>query len=92
VIVSNAAWLAMPEIQRALLSNPTVAGQHLERVLRALPRPELARIAAFDGLSCGGAEGRRAARQRTLKGAGRSAQRTVSLAHALASPPSHAAR
>jgi hypothetical protein len=44
IIVSNAAWLALPDIQRALLSNPRVAGPHLERVLRAMPRSELEKV------------------------------------------------
>jgi hypothetical protein len=46
IIVSNAAWLALPDIQRALLSNPRVSGPHLERVLRAMPRAELERVAS----------------------------------------------
>jgi hypothetical protein len=45
MIVSNAAWLAKPEVQRALLSNPRVAGMHLDRVLRAMSQTELARVA-----------------------------------------------
>ena len=44
-IVSNAAWVAKPEVQRALLSNPRVAGQHLERVLRAMSQADLTRVA-----------------------------------------------
>ncbi len=45
VIVANAGWIARGEVQRALLSNPRVTGAHLDRVLRALSRPELQRIA-----------------------------------------------
>jgi hypothetical protein len=44
-IVSNGAWLAKPEVQRALLSNPRVAGMHLDRVLRAMSQTDLARVA-----------------------------------------------
>ena len=44
VIVSNAAWVADPLIQSALLQNPRVSGPHLERVLRALSQSELLRI------------------------------------------------
>ncbi len=44
-IVSNAAWVAKPEVQRALLSNPRVVGTNLDRVLRAMSQPDLARVA-----------------------------------------------
>ena len=44
-IVSNAAWVAKPEVQRALLGNPRVAGMHLDRVLRAMSQSDLARVA-----------------------------------------------
>lgn len=44
LLVGNAAWLAQGEIQRALLGNPRVGGAHLDRVLRALTRPELERV------------------------------------------------
>jgi len=40
-IVGNAAWLSAPELRRALLSNPRLGGQALDKVLRALPRAEL---------------------------------------------------
>jgi hypothetical protein len=46
-IVANNAWLASGEVRRALLGNPRVAGVHLDRVLRATPRPELKQIAAM---------------------------------------------
>jgi len=45
VIVSNASWLASGEVRRALLGNPRVSGQNLERVLRAFPRGELKQVA-----------------------------------------------
>jgi hypothetical protein len=45
VIVANGVWLASSEVRRALLSNPRVAGAHLDRVLRALPPVELKQIA-----------------------------------------------
>ncbi len=41
-IVANAAWLASGELRRALLSNTRLAGAALDKVLRALPRAELA--------------------------------------------------
>ena len=44
-IVSNAAWVAKPEVQRALLGNPRVGGAHLDRVLRAMSQTDLARVA-----------------------------------------------
>ncbi len=43
-IVSNSGWLSSPEVQRALLGNPRVVGAHLERVLRALSRHDLALV------------------------------------------------
>ncbi len=49
-VVANAGWLAKPEIQRALLGNPRLSGAQLDRVLRALPRPELARLAEQSGV------------------------------------------
>lgn len=45
VIVGNAGWISVPEVQRALLGNPRVRGPNLDRVLRALPRQELQRVA-----------------------------------------------
>jgi hypothetical protein len=45
VIVNHAAWIAIPEVQRALLSNPRCGGADLERVLRAIKPSDLARIA-----------------------------------------------
>jgi hypothetical protein len=45
VIVANAAWLSIGEVQRALLSNPRVKGSELDRVLRALAPAELRRVA-----------------------------------------------
>ena len=44
LIVANAGWLAVGEVQRALLSNPRVGGAHLDRVLRALTPAELRRV------------------------------------------------
>ena len=41
LIVSNAAWLQMPEIRRALLSHPRLATDQITRVLRLLPKHEL---------------------------------------------------
>jgi hypothetical protein len=45
VIVNNASWLATGEVRRALLGNPRVSGQNLERVLRAFPKSELKQVA-----------------------------------------------
>lgn len=40
-IVGNAGWLRAPEIRRAALSNPRLAGEQIARVLRAMPKAEL---------------------------------------------------
>lgn len=40
-IAGNAAWLAKPEVRRALLSNSRLPSAQAERVLRALPAAEL---------------------------------------------------
>jgi hypothetical protein len=45
LIVNNRAWLADSGVQQALLANPRVGGAQLERVLRALPQSEIARVA-----------------------------------------------
>lgn len=41
IIVSNAAWLKIPEIRRALMTNPRCTGEFVQRVLRHLPKHEL---------------------------------------------------
>ena len=41
VIVSNGAWIQIPEIRRALLSNGRLALDQILRVLRVMPKPEL---------------------------------------------------
>lgn len=41
-IVANPAWLASAELRRALLSNGRLGAASIEKVLRALPRAELA--------------------------------------------------
>jgi hypothetical protein len=43
-IASNAAWLATGEVQRALLSNPRSSPLVVSKVLRFLPKHELARV------------------------------------------------
>ncbi len=43
-ITSNAAWLSVPEVQRALLSNPRLDPGAIGRVLRTMSRADLARI------------------------------------------------
>jgi hypothetical protein len=45
IVVANAGWLSVGEVQRALLSNPRVKGAELDRVLRALAPAELRRVA-----------------------------------------------
>jgi len=50
LIVANKAWLADAAIQGALLSNPRIAGAHLDRVLRALPQAELVRLSEQSSL------------------------------------------
>ena len=44
MIAGNAAWLAVGEVQRALLSNPRAPTAVIEKVLRALPRRDLQRV------------------------------------------------
>jgi hypothetical protein len=51
VILANAGWISVPEVQRALLGNPRVRGPNLDRVLRALPRKELQRVAQLTSYS-----------------------------------------
>jgi hypothetical protein len=41
IIVNNGAWLQVPEVRRALLSNPRLSTDQILRVLRLLPRHEL---------------------------------------------------
>ncbi|MBP6628837.1 MAG: hypothetical protein KA297_05355 [Kofleriaceae bacterium] len=41
VIVSNGAWLGIPEVRRALLANPRLAADHIPRILRHLGKAEL---------------------------------------------------
>ena len=41
IIVSNGAWLQMPEVRRALLANPRLSTDQIVRVLRLLPKSEL---------------------------------------------------
>jgi hypothetical protein len=41
VICNNGAWLQIPEVRRALLSNPRLTTDQIVRVLRHLPKPEL---------------------------------------------------
>jgi hypothetical protein len=43
-ITQNSGWMGKAEVQRALLQNPRVTGAQLERVLRSLPKSELARL------------------------------------------------
>ena len=41
LIVGNAAWLQVPQIRRALLSNPRLSPDMVQKVLALLPRDEL---------------------------------------------------
>jgi hypothetical protein len=41
IIVGNGGWLQIPEVRRALLSNPRLATDHIMRILRILPKHEL---------------------------------------------------
>jgi hypothetical protein len=41
MIVGNGAWLQIPEVRRALLSNPRLATDQVLRILRLLPKHEL---------------------------------------------------
>lgn len=41
LICTNAAWLQMPEVRRALLAHPRLAPDQIVRVLRLLPKHEL---------------------------------------------------
>ena len=40
-IVGNGAWLAVPEVRRALLTNPRLTAEMIPRILRHLPKHEL---------------------------------------------------
>jgi hypothetical protein len=46
IIVGNAAWLQVPEVRRALLTNPRLASEMIPRVLRLLPKHELKLVPA----------------------------------------------
>jgi hypothetical protein len=48
-IANNGAWVSKSEVQRALLTNPRLAGPALDRVLRAIPKNELGAIASHAG-------------------------------------------
>jgi hypothetical protein len=43
-IGANGSWVGAGEVQRALLSNPRTSPGTIQRVLRAMPRTELARV------------------------------------------------
>jgi hypothetical protein len=44
LIVEGEKWIRVPEIRRALLANPRLSGGAIVKVLRQLPRHELARL------------------------------------------------
>jgi len=41
IIVGNGGWLQIPEVRRALLANPRLGVDHINRILRLLPKHEL---------------------------------------------------
>ncbi|MBV8759251.1 MAG: hypothetical protein JO257_18330 [Deltaproteobacteria bacterium] len=41
LIVANGGWLQIPEVRRALLSNPRLGPDQIQRVLRLMPKHEL---------------------------------------------------
>ena len=46
LICGNGGWLQIPEVRRALLSNPRVPADQVMKILRLVPRHEL-RLAAI---------------------------------------------
>ena len=46
IIIGNNAWLQVPEVRRALLSNPRLATDQIMKVLRLMPKHELKLAAA----------------------------------------------
>jgi len=46
-ITANAGWLSSSELRRSLLMNPQVTGASMEKVLRAMPKLELTRVASM---------------------------------------------
>jgi hypothetical protein len=44
MIVANGAWVALSEVQRALLTNPRLESSAVTRILRAMTRPDLMRV------------------------------------------------
>lgn len=41
IIIGNGGWLQIPEVRRALLTNPRLGVDHITRILRLLPKHEL---------------------------------------------------
>ncbi len=41
LMVANSAWINTPQVRRALLSNPRLTGEMINKVVRAMPRNEL---------------------------------------------------
>ncbi|MBA3541921.1 MAG: hypothetical protein H0T79_20060, partial [Deltaproteobacteria bacterium] len=41
IIVSNVGWLQIPDVRRALLSNPRLGPDQITKILRLMPKPEL---------------------------------------------------
>jgi hypothetical protein len=41
IIVGNGGWLQIPEVRRALLSNPRLGTDHIMKILRLMPKHEL---------------------------------------------------
>jgi hypothetical protein len=49
IIVGNNAWLQVPEVRRALLSNPRLAADQIMKVMRLMPKHEL-KLAAIQSV------------------------------------------
>jgi hypothetical protein len=49
IIIGNNAWLQVPEVRRALLSNPRLATDQIMKVLRLMPKHEL-KLAAIQAV------------------------------------------
>lgn len=41
IIIGNGGWLQIPEVRRALLSNPRLGTDHIMKILRLMPKHEL---------------------------------------------------
>lgn len=53
IIVGNGGWLQVPEVRRALLSNPRLGNDHIIKLLRMMSKPELKLATAQTAYSMG---------------------------------------